>query len=110
MRINFYLLRTFFHLKKARGEIWPKRSERRNKKKKQKKNYQDEDKKSAINKKLILRLKSLISKRFQLKTNLFKCVYFSKKQEYLSYSLILYRASQFLKPNDGIMEITSIEK
>ena len=43
------------HLKKARGEIWPKRSERRNntktKKQKQKKtNYQDEDKKSAINK------------------------------------------------------------
>ena len=37
-------------------------------KKKQHKNYQDEDKKSAINKKLILRLKSLISKWFQLKT------------------------------------------
>ena len=36
------------HLKKARGEIWPKRSERRNN---TKKNYQDEDKKSAINKK-----------------------------------------------------------
>ena len=35
------------HLKKARGEIRPKRSER----KKQHKNYQDEDKKSAINKK-----------------------------------------------------------
>ena len=34
------------HLKKARGEIWPKRSERR----KQQKNYQDEDIKSAINK------------------------------------------------------------
>ena len=34
------------HLKKASGEIWPKRSE-----KKQQKNYQDEDKKSAINKK-----------------------------------------------------------
>ena len=34
------------HLKKARGEIWPKRSERRN----NTKNYQDEDKKSAINK------------------------------------------------------------
>ena len=32
------------------------------------KNYQDEDKKSAINKKLILRLRSLISKCFQLKT------------------------------------------
>ena len=38
--------------KKARCEIWPKRSERRNNaKKKKKKNYQDEDKKSAINKK-----------------------------------------------------------
>ena len=36
------------HLKKARGEIWPKRSERRNNTKKP---YQDEDKKSAINKK-----------------------------------------------------------
>ena len=35
------------HLKKARGEIWSKRSE-----KKQQKNYQDEDKKSAINKKI----------------------------------------------------------
>ena len=32
------------------------------------KNYQDEDKKSAIIKKLILRLGSLISKLFQLKT------------------------------------------
>ena len=37
------------HLKKARGEIWPKRNERRNNTKK--KNFQDEDKKSAINKK-----------------------------------------------------------
>ena len=35
-------------MKKARGEIWPKRSERRN----NTKNYQDEDKKSAINKKM----------------------------------------------------------
>ena len=35
------------HLKKARGKIWPKRSERRNN---EKKTYQDEDKKSAINK------------------------------------------------------------
>ena len=34
------------HLKKARGEIWPKRSERRN----NTKSCQDEDKKSAINK------------------------------------------------------------
>ena len=34
------------HLKKARSEIWPKRSEKRN----NTKNYQDEDKKSAINK------------------------------------------------------------
>ena len=33
------------HLKKARGEIWPKRSEEETTK-----NYQDEDKKSAINK------------------------------------------------------------
>ena len=33
-------------LKKARGEIWPKLSGRRN----NTKNYQDEDKKSAINK------------------------------------------------------------
>ena len=37
------------HLKKARGEIWPKRERRNNTK-----NYRDEDKKSAINKKLIL--------------------------------------------------------
>ena len=36
------------HLKKARGEIWTKRSERRNNIKKT--NFQDEDKKSAINK------------------------------------------------------------
>ena len=35
--------------------------------KKQHKNYQDEDKKSAINKKLILRLRCLISKWFQFK-------------------------------------------
>ena len=34
----------------ARGEIWPKRSERRNNTHTHKKNYQDEDKKSAINK------------------------------------------------------------
>ena len=34
------------HLKKARGEIWPKRSERRN----NAKTTKDEDKKSAINK------------------------------------------------------------
>ena len=40
------------HLKKARGEIWPKRSERRN----NTKNYQDEDKKSAIKKKKKLTL------------------------------------------------------
>ena len=38
------------YLKKTRGEIWPKCSE-----KKQQKNYQDVDKKSTINKKLILR-------------------------------------------------------
>ena len=66
-------VRTEF-LSKARGEIWPKRSERRNNTKKKKKiiiktNYQDEDKKSAINKKLILKLRSLISKWFQLKVN-----------------------------------------
>ena len=36
------------HLRKARGEIWPKRSEK--KQQQQKKNYQDEDKKSTINK------------------------------------------------------------
>ena len=66
LKINFYILRTFCphlgsfcgvssfttfrpnlnHLKKARGEMWPKRSERRN----NTKNYQDEDTKSAINK------------------------------------------------------------
>ena len=39
------------HLKNARGEIWPKRSEEETTK-----NYHDEDKKSAINKKLILSL------------------------------------------------------
>ena len=37
-------------------------------KKKQHKNYQDVDKKFAINKKVFLRLRSLISKWFQLKT------------------------------------------
>ena len=36
---------SIFGPKKVRGEIWPKRSE-----KKQQKNYQDEDKKSTINK------------------------------------------------------------
>ena len=40
------------HLKKARGEIWPKRSEEDT----TKKNYQDEDKKSAINKKLTVKV------------------------------------------------------
>ena len=35
------------HLKKTRGEIWPKRCERRNNTKKP---YQNEDKKSATNK------------------------------------------------------------
>ena len=49
------------HLKKVRGEIWPKLSEEETTHKKKK--YQDEDKKSAINKKkIILRLRSLISK------------------------------------------------
>ena len=43
------------HLKKARGEIWPKRSEEETTHTHtQKKHYRDEDKKSAINKKLIL--------------------------------------------------------
>ena len=48
--INPYLV---FHsrvLKKARGEIWPKCSERRN----NTKNYQDEDKMSAINRNLFI--------------------------------------------------------
>ena len=49
------------HLKKARGEIWPKRSE--------KTNNQDEDKKSSQEiKQIILKLRSLISKGFQIKT------------------------------------------
>ena len=43
-------------MKKARGDIWPKRGE-----KKQQKNYQDEDAKSAINK--IFVLKPLHSKQ-----------------------------------------------
>ena len=38
------------HMKKARGEIWPKRREGETTTKKKQKNYQDEDKKSAINK------------------------------------------------------------
>ena len=33
------------HLKKAVGEIWPKRSERKKKQKTKKKNYRDKDKK-----------------------------------------------------------------
>ena len=44
-------------------------------KKKQRKNDQDEDKKSAINKKIILRLRSLTSKWFQLKTTEKVCIY-----------------------------------
>ena len=55
------------HLKKARSEIWTKRSE-----KKQQKNYQDEDKKSEIDNKLILRLRSLISRGFPIKTIVFE--------------------------------------
>ena len=41
------------YLKKARGEIWPKCSE----KKQQQKKYQDEDKKSAIKKKINSQIK-----------------------------------------------------
>ena len=46
------------HLKKARGEICPKRSE-----KKQQQNYQDEDKKSAIKKKINSQIKKPYLKR-----------------------------------------------
>ena len=56
-RIEALSLHGYCGLKKARGEIWPKPSEEETTQ-----NYQDEDKKSAINKKLILRLRSLISK------------------------------------------------
>ena len=42
------------HLKKARGDIWPKRSEEETT---QKKTYQDEDKKSVINKKINFQIK-----------------------------------------------------
>ena len=52
----------------------------RNVVKKKHKNYQDEDKKSTINKKLILRLRSLISKWFQLKT---LTLYFRKGDDLL---------------------------
>ena len=62
------------HYVSTKFNLWPSpgdltaTSDRNVVKKKQHKNYQDEDKKSAINKKLILRLRSLISKWFQLKT------------------------------------------
>ena len=64
LRINFFIYYGLFlsevavnHLKKARGEIWPKRSERRNKTK----NYQEEDKKSAINKKKLILINELVT-------------------------------------------------
>ena len=60
------------HLKKARGEIWPKRSARRNNTKttkmRKKKTAINKLKKKKKKKKLILRLRSLIWKWFQLKT------------------------------------------
>ena len=57
-------------------------------KKKHHKNYQDKNKKSAINKKLILRSRSLISKWFQLKTNI----------KYLDAGKILVVSWVFLQP------------
>ena len=59
-------------------------------KKKQHQNYQDENKKSTINKKLILRLRSLISKWFQLKTKIILILYDSKQN-------VLKKFSQFIK-------------
>ena len=53
------------HLKKARGEIWPKRSEE----KKPKKNYQDEDKKFAINKKINSHSKGMYRYRSSVSSN-----------------------------------------
>ena len=46
------------HLKNARGEIWPQRNEEET----TQKNYQDEDKKSAINKKKNNKINFLIKK------------------------------------------------
>ena len=48
----------------ARGEIWPKRSERRNN---TQKNYQDEEKKSAINKKINSQIKKTHLKMIPIK-------------------------------------------
>ena len=60
------------HLKKARGEIWPKRSERRN----NTKNYEDEDKKSTINKKKInSQIKKPHLKMIPIKDNIYVYIY-----------------------------------
>ena len=82
------------HLKKARGEVWPKRSEKKKNKKKKHKNYQDEDKKSAMKKKLILRLRSLISKGFPIKTlsdlSIYLSIYLHSVHIYLSIYLNMF--------------------
>ena len=57
-----YLKSRLNPLKKARGEIWPKRSE-------EKKTYQDEDKKSAINKKINSQIKKPHLKIIPIKDN-----------------------------------------
>ena len=62
---NSYSRSRLNHLKKARGEIWPKCSEEET----THKNYRDEDKKSAMKIKLILRLRRLISKMIPIKEN-----------------------------------------
>ena len=71
------------HLKKTRGEIWPKRSERRN----NTKNYQDEDKKSAIDKKNNSQtvLKTLHDNNLRL--SLDKCLFLQTSLDYLVFHI-----------------------
>ena len=77
-------------LKKARGEIWPKRSERRN----NTKNYPDEDKKFAINKKVNSQIKKPHLKMIPIKDNLWslheKCCLLNLKFNLIGNSCILF--------------------
>ena len=63
------------HLKKARGENWPKHSERRN----NTKNYQDEDKKSSIyiykKKKINSQIKKPYLKMIPIKCNIYVIIF-----------------------------------
>ena len=89
------------HLKKARGEIWPKRSERRNNTKTTMMRTKSPQWKQTT---LILRLRSLISKWFELKTitiyiSKFHCrhKYFFKLSIIIGYEIFRFYISYLYK-------------